>query len=120
MVWDLYDGVRTGLADFKGSPCYFSSVFEEEYTDKFEVSPINEEFLALATEQWEIYRDWEMLYHSGKEKLSNHPGHGGISQRYDELENTLKGQLSTLNPHSELYRPEFRVQGGKITCQKVF
>lgn len=109
MVWDIYDGVRTGLAKYKGKPHYFSSIFEEEFTEKFEISPVNEKFLELAVEQWKIYREWEFLYHSGKEVLEKHPGHGGINKLYDEIEVKLKKGLSGLKKLNSVFCPNFRV-----------
>jgi len=32
-IWDIYDGVRTGIADFNGAPQYVASQFDEEAGD---------------------------------------------------------------------------------------
>lgn len=109
MVWDLYDGVRSGIANYGNTPHYFVSVFENEYTDKFELYPVDDAFLKLAKEQWKIYRDWEILFHTGKEQLNTHPGHGGINYRYDEIEAILNKKIRSLVKLKTLYHAEFRV-----------
>lgn len=97
MVWDIYDGVRSGIADFNGKPHHFKSRFDDEaddYSEVFDLKRVDEETLRLALEQWAIYRKWEADYHSGKVPLDTHPGHGGIDKRYDELELLLKQRIS--------------------------
>lgn len=97
MVWDTYDGVRSGIADFNGKPHHFQCRFDEEaddYSALFDLKKIDEETLKLALKQRAIYRTWEADFHSGKVPLDTHPGHGGLDKRYDELERLLKQSLS--------------------------
>jgi hypothetical protein len=78
MVWDFYDGPRSGLASFRGKPHYFDCEFDrtqDEYSDTYRLWPVDEEFLALATEQWKIYRAWERRFQSGELTVETHPGH---------------------------------------------
>ena len=113
MVWDIYDGARTGLSNYKSSPHYFSCVIEDYLSDKFELYPIRKEFLIMATEQWEIFQHWELRFHSGIENLKNHPGRGGVNRRYDELEISLKREIPNLIKLDSLFIPEFRVVPGQ-------
>lgn len=113
MVWDIYDGARTGLTNYKGKPHYFSCVFDEEFTGKFELYPIREEFLNMAMEQWKIFRNWELQFHSGKEQLDNHPGQVGVNKIYDELECSLKKEIPNLIKLNSLFTPNFRVLPGQ-------
>lgn len=62
MVWDLYDGARSGLADLNGAPHYFSCIFNDEYTDEFELSPVSESYLALALEPSKISKLHPSIY----------------------------------------------------------
>lgn len=99
MVWDIYDGVRSGIADYLGEPHYFECVVddqEQEYSNNFELKPIDRETLLEAQEQWSIYRAWEAKFHGGSEVLETHPGHGGVNQRYDELERLVKDRLEAI------------------------
>lgn len=53
-VWDFYDGPRTGIADYNGSPHYFActwDVVSDDYGESYSLSPIDAETLALALEQ---------------------------------------------------------------------
>jgi hypothetical protein len=110
MVWDLYDGIRSGLAEFHGAPHYFECVFQDDnYTDTFELRPIDSLLLAEATEQWSIYRAWERRFHSGEASLDTHPGHGGVVPRYDELERSINARLESLVEHPILASADFRV-----------
>ena len=96
MVWDYYDGVRSGIADYDGKPHYFECPFDDEadeYGDSYELYSISDETLELALEQWAIYRAWELKFHSGKESHDPHPGHGGVDSRYDELEDLIHRSL---------------------------
>jgi hypothetical protein len=68
-VWEIYDGPRTGLANFRGTPHAFSCEWSESdqyFAGTYTLSPISEETLALGLEQWEIFRRWEAAFHSGK------------------------------------------------------
>ena len=116
LVWDIYDGERSGLADYCGSPHYFECVLDYEkggYTDVFEIRPIGADLLQLALEQWAIYRRWEKMFHLGEVPLTTHPGHSGQSSRYDELEKEIEAQLQSLPGPSAKVTGEFRLVEGQ-------
>jgi hypothetical protein len=110
MVWDLYDGPRSGIANFDGEPHYFRSISDPSggYTDSFQLFPVNRALLSLASEQWNIYREWERKFHSGSETPESHPGHGGIHARYDEIEAEIDSALRDLSPRTGVFGAEFR------------
>jgi hypothetical protein len=116
MVWDLYDGVRTGIADLNGAPHYFASLFDEsadEYSDNFKLYPVGAEFMLRATRNWDIYRAWECKFHNGEADLRTHPGHRGINAEYDQLKSWLDDQLAHLQAVPTLYRARFRELPGQ-------
>jgi hypothetical protein len=116
MVWDLYDGVRSGLACFRGQPHYFDCELDSVdagYTDIYRLWPIDQELLALATEQWQIYRSWERRFHSGKVSMETHPGHRGQNARYDDLEDEIDRCLNLLGAPACRARGEFRARDGQ-------
>src|SRR5689334_6536624 len=114
MVWDLYDGIRSGLAEYRGAPYYFECVFQnDDYTDSFELRPVDATLLAEATEQWLIYRAWERRFHSGEVSLETHPGHGGIVPRYDELERSINARLESIAVKPLIASAQFRVVEGQ-------
>jgi hypothetical protein len=97
MVWDLHDGARSGLACFRGEPHYFDCELDRThggYNDIYQLWPIDQELLALATEQWQLYSKWERRFHSGEVSVETHPGHRGQNARYDELEDEIDRRLS--------------------------
>jgi hypothetical protein len=99
MVWDIYDGARSGLACLRGKPHYFDCEIDRVhggYTDIYQLWPIDEELLTLATAQWQLYRAWELRFHSGDVPLETHPGHRGQNARYDDLEDEIHRRLSLL------------------------
>lgn len=116
MVWDYYDGVRTGVANLNGAPHYFASQFdasEDDYSDNFKLYPVGEEFIQRAMRNWSIYRAWERKYHNGKADLKSHPGHGRIDAEYDELKTWLDGQVAHLQALPSLYSAEFHTLPGQ-------
>jgi hypothetical protein len=115
-VWDLYDGVRSGIADLNGAPHYFASVFDEtadEYSDNFKLYPIGPEFMQRAMRKCDIYRAWERKFLSGQADLKTHPGHGGINAEYDQLKSWLDDQIARLQAMPTLYRVKFRELPGQ-------
>lgn len=98
MVWDYYDGVRSGVALYLGEPHYFDCEFDHAagYTNVFRLWPMNQTLLALATEQWRIYRAWERRFHSGEVSVETHPGNRGQNSRYDEIEDQLDQYFGSL------------------------
>ena len=106
MVWEIYDGPRSGIADLDGVPHYFECLFDEEkqdWSEKFDLKPISESLFENATEQWKIYRDWEEKYHSGNLSIDTHPGNRGVNPRYDWLEDNIKKELAKTNKSVSLF-----------------
>jgi len=114
MVWDIYDGVRSGLADFGDGPHYFccehDSSGSDGYSDVFGLWPIDQQFLALAQEQWSLYKAWEYRHHSGEVSVATHPGHRGQIPRYDELQDYRDRFLGALGVSSFRAIPTFRAR----------
>jgi len=116
MVWDLYDGVRAGVADLNGAPHYFASQFDvraDNYSEDFKLCPIESEFVQRAIRYWEIYRACEREFHNGKADLKTHPGHGGIDAQYDELKRWLNEQVTHLKALPLPYTARFRELPGQ-------
>jgi len=84
---DWYDGLRAGLAEVGGTVHYFQSCNHFDLVDEvvYRVWPAAEEVVALEREQWAIFVEWNRRYEAGEAGPGDHPGHGGIDARYDEL-----------------------------------
>ena len=99
MVWDFFDGVRSGVALYSGEPHYFDCEFDtdaDDFAGVFRLWRIDRVLLALAIEQWQIYRDWEHRFHSAEADLNSHPGNRGQNAGYDEIEDEIDQYLSLL------------------------
>jgi hypothetical protein len=99
MVWDIYDGVRSGIASYRGAPHYFDCALDRDnggYADAYELWPIDRELLALAMKQWQLYRAWEQRFQSGEVPVETHPGYRGQNDRYDELQDLIDQELKAL------------------------
>jgi hypothetical protein len=116
MVWDYYDGVRTGIADLDGTPHYFECEFDQgadEYSNNFKLYPVERDFMQRAARSWQIYRAWEHKFHNGEAGVETHPGHGGVDAEYDELQARLDYQVTCLSALPSLYGAEFRAIPGQ-------
>lgn len=115
-IWDLYDGIRTGTADFNGAPHYFASLYDEgadDYSDNFKLYPVSPEFMQHAIRSWDIYRAWDRRFRNGEVDLTTHPGHGGIHAEYDRLKFWLDDQIVGLQALPTLYTARFRELPGQ-------
>ena len=109
MVWDFYDGVCTGIANFEGVAHYFDRVLDretDEYTQKFILKTVDADILGLAIEQWKIYREWEKEFHLGNRLIESHPGRYGVNERYLELQTIIMASFK-IKPISHTLYAEF-------------
>jgi hypothetical protein len=112
----IYDGIRSGTADFQGAPHYFESLFNDMMsndTPHFRLYPVSAQFMERELRQWAIYRAWEVRFHRSLEPPETHPGHGGIVPEYDELSEWLNEQIKALAPIPSFYAATFRVLPGQ-------
>ena len=115
-IWDLYDGVRTGVADLNGAPHYFASQFDEGqdlYSDNFKLYPVSAEFVDRTLRHWAIFRAWELQFHNDKVAIETHPGHGGVNREYDDLKSWLDQKVGQLEALPTLFRVKFRALPGQ-------
>ncbi len=115
-IRDLYDGVRTGTADFDGAPHYFASLYDDHadgYVDRFRLYSVSAEFMERELAHWAIFRAWESKFHRGLAPLETHPGHGGVNAEYDELSRWLDEQLKLFDPLTSLHTATFRALPGQ-------
>jgi len=111
MVWDYYDGPVSGIADLNGTPHYFQGIYDEkeqEYSEVFEATPIDDDLLKFALENQAIYREWEIKFQSGLVEKTTHPGNGGQNNRYDELEVLIREKIEALPNPTQILSARFR------------
>jgi hypothetical protein len=101
---EWYDGPRAGIADVNGHPRRFKSLFDEaedENLGTFLVWAVDSGELDLEIEQWQIFAEWNALYESGRAGVDSHPGHGGRSARWDQIEALLQPSRSQVPPEAQ-------------------
>ena len=114
-VNDFYDGPRAGFADFGGAPHAYRSIWREDLDDwdpddRFELSPISQEILALALEDWEIWKRWEEAYYAGQTSDTSHPALPAERDRHNQLAPLIERAL-------EIDRAKRRVAGGEFRAR---
>lgn len=113
-VTDYYDGPRRGIANYKGKPHLYASIFDEskdEYTDLFWLTPIDTATFELAMEDWAIWQRWELAYHTGKTSLATHPALPVDAAQNKELKRKLEKAL-IINPQTAFkVAGKFEVRG---------
>lgn len=97
-VWDYYDGIRAGFANFRGAPHYFEALWHESddvYTPTYQLKRVDEQTIDLVLQHSEIFRAWEAEFHGGNVPESTHPGLPGQNARYAELEDAIHTRLAS-------------------------
>jgi hypothetical protein len=92
---DYYDGPRAGIAELDGVPHFYESEWadgEDLDTDVFKLSPVPDDVLSLALEDWRIWRRWEAAFHRGETSGETHPALPEDRARHDELAALLAGR----------------------------
>lgn len=108
-VIDYYDGPRTGFADYGGRPHYYKCNWDDvahNYADRFTLYPVDDETLQLDLERNEIFRKWQVAYHSGAASIDSHPD--GNDARFDELSRMLEERQTQAPPRPNSVSAKFR------------
>src|SRR5262245_24497201 len=86
-VTAYYDGPTAGIADFDGCPHAFERAFDEIAQDwtHYRLTPISAETLALALEDWAIWKRWEAAFYAGRATYETHPALPEDRTRHDAL-----------------------------------
>jgi hypothetical protein len=115
---DFFKGPREGIADCDAEPHLFTSQYRDldgVSPDVFWLTPVDAETLALALEDWQIWRRWEAAYNAGLTNNETHPALDADRARHQELAALLGPRLKHgQNPRCA--KAEFRTvksaQGG--------
>lgn len=112
-VNDYYDGPLKGIANFQGKPHFYERIFDsasDDYSDMYRLTPVDEPTFRLAMEDWEIWRRWELAFHTGKAKMETHPALPGDTARHGELKYILDEALQS-SPSAIIQTGKFSVLG---------
>ena len=102
-VNEYYDGPKLGVADYRGKPHIYERQFDtdkDDYSERFLLSPIDPELLALLLEDWKIWLRWDAAYRQGNATVKTHPALPEERQRHDELSKLIGDRLKVDTQHS--------------------
>jgi hypothetical protein len=109
-VLDMYDGIRSGVADYLGKPHHFEREFSDELQDflpTFLLTSISAQVLADVLESHAIFRAWEERFHRGEVGTATHPMLPGINERFLECTSRLKAAVADPSAHTCRASAEF-------------
>lgn len=113
-VTDYYDGPLKGVANYLKRPHFYERIFDGEkdaYSEVFRLSPLDTEIFQLAIEDWDIWRRWEIAFHTGKADIGTHPALPHEAKRHAELKSVLDKSL-IIEPRNAVARiGQFEVLG---------
>jgi hypothetical protein len=87
-VTGFYDGPLEGIANFQGTPHAYARMFDyeqDEYSNIYQLKPVDADTLQLALEQWDIWLRWQAAFHRKEVGLESHPALPAERNRYEEL-----------------------------------
>ena len=99
---DWYDGPRRGVAIVNNHPHVYVSCWtniDSDDDDVFLLSPISDETLWLAVEDWQIWERWSLAHKNGQVTAETHPCLPQERERHLELQQELKKRLK-LDEHA--------------------
>jgi hypothetical protein len=110
-VHDWWDGPRAGVAHFRGQPCLYISSWDDaadEWSSTFALVPLDDSELALAVEDYDIWRRWRLAYDAGEVPLDSGPALPRDLARAEELKRLVQ-PLFTRSAGAIAYaKPAFR------------
>jgi hypothetical protein len=116
---DYYDGPRDGIANFRGKPHAYACPFDfwkDEYSDLYELRPVDDETLRLALEDWEIWLRWDDAYKAGIADRDTHPALPSDRARHNEIKPILAARLAALPDPPIRARGIFRPTPGHVNA----
>ena len=111
-VTDYWDGPRKGIANYQGAPHLYECIFdttEDDYSDLYRLTPIDQQTFRLAMENWEIWLRWRAAFDAGKVTVATHPALPEDKNRHEELKNLLQAVLQS-SPNAIVRKAEFVAQ----------
>lgn len=97
-ITDWYDGPRRGVALVNGRPHFFESCWNDVDSEEealYFLTPISDELLAAAIEDWDIWKRWSSAHKSGNASMETHPALPLDRARHKQLDAFLKTHLVT-------------------------
>jgi hypothetical protein len=110
-IHDYFDRPRLGVADYRGRPHVYEREFseaQEDYTDRYYLTEINQELLALVKEDYEIFLRWAESFKRGEATIETHPALPHERNRHGELHKLIGDRVRTDHTRCVIAHAEFR------------
>ena len=114
-IHEYFDQPKLGVAHYRGRPHVYEREFSEaqdDYTDRYYLTEIDPDLLALVKEDWEIFLRWAESFKRGETTIETHPALPHERHRHDELRNLIGDRVRTDHARCAIARAEFRAAGG--------
>ena len=111
-VNDYWDGPREGVANLRGQPHHYKCVFSQEdddWTDLFVLSPIDQDTFVLEMEAWGIWCRWITAFNEGRVDQSSHPALPEDRSRREAIQEQLEPRYAKVRSTLKM-RGLFRVR----------
>ena len=109
LILEFYDRPQRGVADFRGVPHAFTSLFDDdegEFSDIYMLSPLSNDTFDLCLQTWAIERRWFCYHRSrGDVQLSGFPALQVEIQRYQDLVAEIEKGIQ-IDPSTSIYATE--------------
>ena len=112
-VLEYYDGPRKGIASYKKTPHFFDCIINDknEYSEKYLLTPVDDETYQLAMEASEIFRKWEIRFHDSKRASTTTRAYLLDTKKYRAINRVLDKRLVTIPRQAIIRTGHFEVLG---------
>jgi len=118
-ITDYWDQPRGGVADFRGSPHVYRSVFDESgdaWSDVCVLSPVDSETFQLALEDREIFLRWRRAFEGGQTSQNTYPALPHDQRRHEAVKTLLAERLVIDPAKAVRAKSEFRAEPDSDTA----
>jgi hypothetical protein len=112
-VLEYYDGPRKGIASYRKTPHFFDCIINDknEYSEKYLLTPVDDETYRLAMEASEIFRKWEIRFHDNKRASTTSRAYLLDTKKYRAINRVLDKRLVTIPRQAIIRMGHFDVLG---------
>jgi hypothetical protein len=119
-IYKFWDGPLQGIADFEGQPHMYEREFskaEDEFTDRYWLSPIEPELMSLVLESSSILHRWWEAFLQDKTTRETYPALPEDRARHETLKQAI-GDRFRIDPERSVQRHcQFRYVGEDRKCE---
>jgi hypothetical protein len=121
-VLDYYDGPRLGVADFRGKPHAFRSVFDvvaQDWSPEYLLKPLTGDEFETVMKDWAIWLRWLSAYRSGSTSIETHPALPVDAVEHLELSERVATAMAIVSDSAITAAAHFRgnFTSGEMTVQ---